>query len=222
MSTGEWNVVLSLVLSLYIFLAKSHAALRAQFSCLEVSSCVLSSNLGAQGVRSWGSHFWIIPWDGPFISRIIIWYQVHPECVTVRPAEAFNLNSPTFRDIDFIGSESWDTQPIWTSLYFRMANAPWVPSFFDFLPGQTFARTASDFRLVVKTHGRMSITTWRFIAFLISIHKEFELFCQDSLPCYSSYASQPGLSLLVKKKMFALPPFFRRLSVTPPTILEGL
>ena len=47
---------------------------------------------------------------------------------------------------------------------------------------------------------------------LLSIHKEFELFCQDSLLCCSNYASQPGLSPLVQKKMLALPPFSRRLS----------
>ena len=50
--TGEYNAVLSLALSLYIFLARSHAALRAHSSCREVSSGVRSSNVGAQGFRS--------------------------------------------------------------------------------------------------------------------------------------------------------------------------
>ena len=56
------------------------------------------------------THFWIIPRDDPFRSRIRIWYQVPAEYVTVRPAEAFDLNSQSFRRIDFFGS--------------RMATAP--------------------------------------------------------------------------------------------------
>ena len=40
-----------------------------------VSSCVLSSNLGAHGFQSWGSHTWMIPCDGPFFSRRILAFE---------------------------------------------------------------------------------------------------------------------------------------------------
>ena len=111
-STGESNVALSSALSWKFFLAKSHAALRAHSSCLEVSSGVLSPNLGAQGFRSWVSPFWITPRDGPCLSRIWISHQVRPENLIACPAEACNLVCPTFRRIDFFGSEFWDTQPL--------------------------------------------------------------------------------------------------------------
>ena len=39
-------------------------------SCCKVSRSVLSSNFGAHGLRSRGSHFFITPRDGPFLSRI--------------------------------------------------------------------------------------------------------------------------------------------------------
>ena len=51
-SEGDWNVALSLVLSLWTLFANAHASLRAHLSCCKVSSCVLSSNLAAQRLRS--------------------------------------------------------------------------------------------------------------------------------------------------------------------------
>ena len=75
-SIGVQNVALSEFLSLLIFFAKSHAALRAHLSWCEVSPCDPSPNFGTQGLRSWGAHFWIIPRDGPFLSRILKWCQV--------------------------------------------------------------------------------------------------------------------------------------------------
>ena len=41
------------------FFAKSHATLRAQLSWCIGSSCVVYANLGAHGLRSCGSHFWV-------------------------------------------------------------------------------------------------------------------------------------------------------------------
>ena len=35
-----------------------------------------SSNFAAQRLRSWGAHFWMIPRDGPCLSRISIWCHV--------------------------------------------------------------------------------------------------------------------------------------------------
>ena len=51
-SEGETNVTLSLSLTLWTFLAKSNASLRAHLSSYRISSCVRSSNFGAQGLRS--------------------------------------------------------------------------------------------------------------------------------------------------------------------------
>ena len=62
--------------------AKSHAALRAHLSWCKVFSFDLSSKFGAQRLRSWSAHFWIIPRDGPFLSRILIWCQVPLENLT--------------------------------------------------------------------------------------------------------------------------------------------
>ena len=55
-STRVQNVGLSEIFSLSIFFAKSDAALRAHPSWCMVSLCDLSSNFGAQGLRSWGGH----------------------------------------------------------------------------------------------------------------------------------------------------------------------
>ena len=55
-------------------------------------SFVLPSNLGAHGLRSWGSHFWIIPRDGPFLSRFLMWCHVPLENLTVW----FDPNFPSF------------------------------------------------------------------------------------------------------------------------------
>ena len=54
-SPGTWNVVFVRILELVNIFAKFHATLRAQRSWCKVSSCDLSSNFGAQGLRSWGS-----------------------------------------------------------------------------------------------------------------------------------------------------------------------
>ena len=91
---------------------------------------VRSSKPGAQGFRSWGSPFWIMPPDSPFSFPNFVSYQVHPKNFMVCPAEAFNPNSLAFRRIEFIGSEFWATQP-WTLFPLRIATAPWVPSFLD-------------------------------------------------------------------------------------------
>ena len=48
-----------------VFLARFHATLLSQSACREVSSSVHSSKPGAQGFRSWGSPFWIMPPDCP-------------------------------------------------------------------------------------------------------------------------------------------------------------
>ena len=66
------KVALSDFLSLYKILARFHATLEAHRSCCKVSSCDLSAKFGAQGLRSWCSHFWIIPNDGPFLSLFCV------------------------------------------------------------------------------------------------------------------------------------------------------
>ena len=60
------------ILQLANIFRQVRAALRAYPSCCNFISRDLSSNLGAQGVRSWGSRLWMVPPDGPFLSRIII------------------------------------------------------------------------------------------------------------------------------------------------------
>ena len=52
------------ILELVNTFAKSHAVLRTHPSCCQVSSCDLSPNFGAQGLRSWGAHFGMIPPHG--------------------------------------------------------------------------------------------------------------------------------------------------------------
>ena len=104
------------------FLAKLHATLLSQYACREVSSGVSSSKLAAQGFRSWGSPFWIMPPDLPFSSRILFCTRCIWE-FQVCPAEAFNPNSSTFRRREFFGSESSDTQP-WTLFFLRHSNWP--------------------------------------------------------------------------------------------------
>ena len=49
---GEKNVALSVFLSLWTVFAKYYATLRTHLSWCKVSSCVLSSNLEAHGLRS--------------------------------------------------------------------------------------------------------------------------------------------------------------------------
>ena len=87
------------ILELVNVFAKSHAALRAHLSWCKVSSCDLSPNLHAQGLRSGGAHFRIIPRDGPFLSRILIWCQVPLENLTA----CFDPNFPCSRRINFLG-----------------------------------------------------------------------------------------------------------------------
>ena len=52
------------ILELVNIFDKSHAVLRTHLSCCQVSSCDLSPNFGAQGLRSWGAHFGMIPPHG--------------------------------------------------------------------------------------------------------------------------------------------------------------
>ena len=96
--------LLSSALSSYIF-AKFHAALRAQSSCLEVSSGVLPSKLGAQGFSLMSVTFLDNTSRWPILSQIRVSYQVRPQNFMVCPAEAFILTCPAFRGTDFIGSE---------------------------------------------------------------------------------------------------------------------
>ena len=98
------NVVLSLFFELVKCFSPSPTLLCGPNSlALRWPSCDLSSNLGAQGLRSWGSHFWMTPRGGPFLSRILIWCQVPPENFTVCPADAFDPIFLTFCRIDFVG-----------------------------------------------------------------------------------------------------------------------
>ena len=110
--------------------ATSHAALRAHLSWCKVSSCDLSPNFGAQGPRSRGAHFWMIPHNGAFLARILIWCQVPLENLTV----CFDPNFSCSRRMDFLGKESWDTQPSCTDS-FTIATDPFAPPFFDVLLG---------------------------------------------------------------------------------------
>ena len=64
--------------------AQSSAALRAHPSSCKVISRGLTANYGAQGQRSWGSRRWVIPLDGPLLSRIFLWCQVLLETLTAR------------------------------------------------------------------------------------------------------------------------------------------
>ena len=78
------NVALSFSLRLWTCFAISHASLRAHRSCCKVSSWILSSNLGALGLRS---HFRRTPCDGPFPSRFFLRGAVyllrHARCASV-------------------------------------------------------------------------------------------------------------------------------------------
>ena len=98
-----------------------------------------------------------------FCTRCIWEFQV---C----PAQAFNPNSSTFRRIEFIGSESSDTQP-WTLFFLRIATEPRVLSILDLALRLLLAismskkamnaTSASVSRLVTTTHETMPIITWR-------------------------------------------------------------
>ena len=96
-------------------------------------------------------------------------YQVHPENFVVGPAEAFNPNSSTFRGIEFIGSQSWDTQP-WIflpqngncslSTFFSRPRAGFLLTV-GMSKQATNATNASVSRLATTTHGMMPIITRR-------------------------------------------------------------
>ena len=88
-------------LELAYFLTKFHTTLLVQSACREVSSSGCSSKTGAQGFRSWGSPFWMMPPSLPFCFPNSILYQA------------------TFCRVEFIGSASWETQP-WT--FFQTCN----------------------------------------------------------------------------------------------------
>ena len=136
----------------------SHATLRAHLSLCKVSSYDLSSNFGAQGLRSWCAHFGKIPRGGPFLSWILIWCHVPLENLTA----CFDPNIPGSRRIDFLGQESWDTQPNCVDPFYK-ASDPFAPPLFDFLLGFSSASTCRKqhlspctqpfFRLVILTHG---------------------------------------------------------------------
>ena len=110
-----------------------------QVPCLKVSS--LSSNLGVHGLRSWGSHFWMTPRDGLFLAQFFMACHVPLENWTVR----FDPNFP-FSKIDFLGWESWDTQPNWKDS-FSKATGPFPPLFFDFLLGCPSASTCQNWHV---------------------------------------------------------------------------
>ena len=94
-------------MSLYIFFVKSRASLRAHLSCCKVSSCVLSANFDAQGLRSWGSHFCKTPCAGPFLSRF---FQVVPRAFGECDGAIWSQCS-NFPQNRFFRTQSWTTQP---------------------------------------------------------------------------------------------------------------
>ena len=157
-----------------MFFAESHAALRAHLSWCKVSSCDLSSNFGAQRLRSWGAHFWIIPCDGPFLSRILFWCQVP---LAENLTACFDPNIPGSQRIVFLGLESWDTQPNCIDS-FNVATVPLSTTFFRLLVGLSFCLNMSEmtfvamyttfFRLVIQTHGRMPESIWRIFKEFVS------------------------------------------------------
>ena len=90
--------------------AKYHGHLCAHPSRREVSLCDLSSNFGAQRLRSWSAHFRVMPRDRPFLSRICRWCQI--------ASGEFDLvsvpNFPRSRWKDFLG---WENLRYTTQLY---------------------------------------------------------------------------------------------------------
>ena len=97
-----WRVErrLILVFELIDIFTNSRASLLGHLSCCKVSSCSFF-HFGAQGLRSWGSHF-CIPCDGPFLFRIFTCRIVVFENLTAWFAA---------RRIDLFWGLSWDTQP---------------------------------------------------------------------------------------------------------------
>ena len=133
---------------------------RMKRSCLRLWACISSRQIlryfSCTICLSWGFLEWLFLKTGrarislmrftfldnasrlPVSFPNSILYQVHPDNFLVCPAEAFNPNCSTYRRIEFIGSESWDTHP-WTLFFsFRIATAPWVPSSFRIRAGFPF------------------------------------------------------------------------------------
>ena len=75
-----------------MFFAKSHAALRVHLSWCQVSSCDLSSNFGAQGLR--------LPRDGPFFPN----FYLVPGALNL--TACFDPNIPGSCRIKFLRKES--------------------------------------------------------------------------------------------------------------------
>ena len=132
--TGK-RCLIRIFLSLETLFAKSHATLRAHLCWCKVSSCVLSANLGAHGLRSRVSHFGMIPRHGPSLSRILMWCQVPLGNWTVW----FDPNILPFLRLDFLGRESRGTQPKCIESSNRATDL-----FFDFLLGWTSASTCRN------------------------------------------------------------------------------
>ena len=86
-----------------------------------------------------------MPCDGLFLSRFF-WCQVHLENLTT----CFDPHFPSSCRIDFLGWESWDTQPSCVDS-FNNATDPFVPPFFDFLLGFSSVSTC------LKKHGHTCI-----------------------------------------------------------------
>ena len=138
---------------------------------------------------TWGSHFWILPCDGPFPSRFLMWCHVPLEHLTVW----FDPDFPTSRRINFLGGQSWDTQPNSVDS-FSKAIDPFPPLFFDFfwLPIRLsvseetlVAEFASWHRQVLLTYRRMPKITRRICAL------SFEKFCARFLAFYSKRILSP-------------------------------
>ena len=129
--------------------------------------CDISQNFGAQGLHSWGSHFWIILCDGPSLSGILIWCQVPSEKLTV----CFDPNFPLFTLNRFsrIRTLRYTTQ---LCRLLQQCNWSFCTTFLWLLAGRSFYLNMSEmafvaiyvsfFRLVILTHGRMPELTWRF------------------------------------------------------------
>ena len=107
---GSFVRVHELVVNIF---AKFDATPRAHRSWCKVSWCDCSSNFGVQRLRSWGSHFWVIPRDGSFLHRILIWCHVPWENLTA----CFDPNFPCSRRMlenALSGTLNWQTEK-WSS-----------------------------------------------------------------------------------------------------------
>ena len=128
-SEGEKNVVLCFSFSFRIHLAIFHAASRAYRSCLSVSSWDRSSNVGALGLRWWGSpgkslHAMFFGLEG--------WRDATRRCVNWTHRIGFSKFELLRKiDEDFDGSTSWNTQPN-CRVIFNMATALLSPFYLNF------------------------------------------------------------------------------------------